>query len=84
MPNPTILFERYTDIENLRHFPDVIQADEEVIVTEAARYNVRIGAIARTILAGSHGLPRKRLKARRPRHPHPCGSQPLWSRLWPC
>ncbi len=58
------LFERYTDIENLRHFPDVIQAGEEVIVTEKLHgTNVRIGSIAGTMLAGSHGLQRKRPEA---------------------
>jgi RNA ligase (TIGR02306 family) len=55
------LFERYKEIENLRHFPDVIQAGEEVIVTEKLHgTNARIGSIAGTILAGSHGLQRKR------------------------
>lgn len=55
------LFERYTDIENLRHFPDLIQAEEEVIVTEKIHgTNVRIGAIDGQILAGSHGLQRRR------------------------
>src|SRR6266853_348129 len=58
------LFERYTDIENLRHFPDVIQAGEDVIVTEKLHgTNVRIGSIAGTMLAGSHGLQRKRPEA---------------------
>lgn len=55
------LFERYTDSENLRHFPDVMQAGEAVIVTEKLHgTNVRIGSIAGTMLAGSHGLQRKR------------------------
>lgn len=59
------LFEHYTDIENLRHFPDVIQTGEEVILTEKLHgTNARIGSIAGTILAGSHGLQRKRPEAK--------------------
>lgn len=55
------LFSKYTDIENLRHFPDVLQAGEEVVATEKIHGgNVRIGAIDGEIMAGSHRLRRKR------------------------
>lgn len=55
------LFERYTEVENLRHFPAVIQADEEVILTEKIHgTNVRIGYIEGRLLAGSRGLQRQR------------------------
>jgi RNA ligase (TIGR02306 family) len=56
-----VLFERYTDMENLRHFPAVIQPGEEVILTEKVHgSNVRIGVVDGVMLAGSHGLQRKR------------------------
>jgi len=55
------LFQRYTDIENLRNFPDVITAGEEVVVSEKIHgTNARIGWVEGTLLAGSHGLQRKR------------------------
>ncbi|MBM3224682.1 MAG: hypothetical protein FJZ47_12875, partial [Candidatus Tectomicrobia bacterium] len=55
------LFERYTAIENLRHFPMVIQPEEEIILTEKIHgTNVRLGLIEGVMLAGSHGLQRKR------------------------
>jgi RNA ligase (TIGR02306 family) len=55
------LFERYTDIENLRNFPAVIAEGEEVVITEKIHgTNTRIGAIEGVLLAGSHGLQRKR------------------------
>ena len=54
------LFERYTEIEHLRHFPEVIQPGEEVVVTEKIHgTNVRIGSIE-GVLAGSRGLQRQR------------------------
>ena len=55
------LFQRYTDIENLRNFPDVFTPGEEVVVTEKIHgTNARIGWVEGTLLAGSHGLQRKR------------------------
>lgn len=55
------LFVRYTEIEHLRHFPAVIEAHEDVIVTEKIHgTNVRLGCIDGVMLAGSHGLQRRR------------------------
>ena len=55
------LFERYIDIENLRNFLNVISEGEEVVVTEKIHgTNSRIGYIEGVLLAGSHGLQRKR------------------------
>lgn len=55
------LFERYTDIENLRHFPDLIEDGVEIVVTEKIHgTNLRIGVVEGKTLAGSHGLQRRR------------------------
>lgn len=55
------LFQKYTDIENLRNFPDVLVPGEEVVVTEKIHgTNGRIGWVEGTLVAGSHGLQRKR------------------------
>jgi RNA ligase (TIGR02306 family) len=55
------LFQRYIEIENLRNFPDVFQPGEEVVVTEKIHgTNGRIGWVEGKLLAGSHGLQRKR------------------------
>jgi RNA ligase (TIGR02306 family) len=55
------LFQRYTDIENLRNFPDVLVPGEEVVVSEKIHgTNARIGWVEGELLAGSHGLQRKR------------------------
>ena len=62
-------FHRYTDIENIRNFPDVIKEGEEVVFTEKLHgKNCRIGAIwspdeegRKTCqnFAGSHDVNRK-------------------------
>src|SRR6185436_9654169 len=55
------LFQRYTEIENLRNFPDVFAPGEEVVVSEKIHgTNARIGWVEGALLAGSHGLQRKR------------------------
>jgi RNA ligase (TIGR02306 family) len=55
------LFQRYTEIENLRNFPDVLAPGEEVAVTEKIHgTNARIGWVEGKLLAGSHGLQRRR------------------------
>ncbi len=58
-PHP--LFQRYTDIENLRNFPQVLKDGEEVAVSEKIHgTNSRIGMVEGLLVAGSHGLQRKR------------------------
>jgi RNA ligase (TIGR02306 family) len=55
------LFHRYTDVENLRNYPGVFTDGEEVVVTEKIHgTNARIGIVEGRMLAGSHGLQRKR------------------------
>ena len=55
------LFQRYTDIENLRNFPNAFEEGEDVIITEKIHgTNVRIGRIGGELMAGSHNLARKR------------------------
>ncbi|NJO56413.1 MAG: hypothetical protein HC834_08895 [Rhodospirillales bacterium] len=49
------------DIENLRNFPGVLQEGESVVVSEKIHgTNSRIGYVEGTLVAGSHGLQRKR------------------------
>jgi RNA ligase (TIGR02306 family) len=58
-PHP--LFVPYTDIENLRNFPDVLEPGEEVVLTEKIHgTNARVGMIEGELMAGSMGLRRKR------------------------
>ncbi len=55
------LFQRYTDIENLRNFPTAFNEGEEVVVSEKIHgTNARIGYVEGLLVAGSHGLQRKR------------------------
>ncbi|MEK7276299.1 MAG: RNA ligase (ATP) [Chloroflexota bacterium] len=55
------LFVRYTDVENLRNFPDVFQPGEAVIVTEKIHgTNGRIGIVEGEWMAGSMAVRRKR------------------------
>src|SRR2546429_2819009 len=55
------LFVKYTEIENMRNFPDIFQEDEIVALTEKIHgTNSRVGIIEGTLMAGSHGLRRKR------------------------
>jgi RNA ligase (TIGR02306 family) len=49
------LFQKYTEIENLRSFPDVLETGESVVVTEKIHgTNCRIGIIDGVRMAGSH------------------------------
>jgi RNA ligase (TIGR02306 family) len=58
------LFQRYTDIENLRNFPTTFHDGEEVVVSEKIHgTNSRIGYVEGALVAGSHGLQRKRPEA---------------------
>jgi RNA ligase (TIGR02306 family) len=55
------LFQRYTDIENMRNFPHVFQEGEIVALTEKIHgTNSRVGIIEGEFMAGSHKLCRKR------------------------
>ena len=57
-PHP--LFVEYTDIENLRNFPDVLEEGEEVSVTEKLHgTNCRVGMIEGEWMAGSMSVRRK-------------------------
>jgi RNA ligase (TIGR02306 family) len=63
-------FHRYTEIENIRNFPDVLQPGEEVIITEKIHgKSCRLGLVrtrdgAFEFMAGSHGQRRKEVDAR--------------------
>ena len=55
------LFIKYTDIENMRNFPDIFQVGEMVVLTEKIHgCNSRVAIIEDELMAGSHGLRRKR------------------------
>jgi len=55
------LFPKYTDIENLRNFPHIFEAGEEVVATEKLHgTNCRIGYCNSEPMAGSMELRRKR------------------------
>ena len=55
------LFYHYTDLENIRNFPDVLQVGEEVVITEKIHgTNSRCGHIQGHLMAGSHTQRRKR------------------------
>jgi RNA ligase (TIGR02306 family) len=56
-PHP--LFREYTDVENMRHFPDLIAPGEEVVVTEKIHgTNSRIGVVGGELMAGSRSVRR--------------------------
>ena len=55
------LFARYTDIENLRNFPEILEAGEPVLATEKIHgTSCRVGCLEGTLVAGSKQLQRKR------------------------
>lgn len=55
------LFFRYTDIENMRHFPKLLVEGETVWVTEKLHgTNSRVGVVNGEPMAGSHRVQRKR------------------------
>lgn len=54
------LFPRYTAIENMRHYPDLLISDEEVVVTEKIHgCSSRIGLVEGEWMIGSHKTRRK-------------------------
>lgn len=54
-PHP--LFFTYTEIENMRNFPDIIQDGEEVLISEKIHgSNTRMAYIDGTYMAGSHNV----------------------------
>lgn len=54
------LFPRYTDLDNMRHFPNAFNNGEEVIATEKIHgANCRIGIVNGEYMAGSRKLRRK-------------------------
>ncbi len=64
-----LLFPKYTEIENLRHYNTVIQEGEEVVVSEKIHgSNARIGMVEGEQMAGSRNR-----RLRLPTVPVPCG-----------
>jgi RNA ligase (TIGR02306 family) len=58
---PDPMFISYTDIENLRNFPEVLRAGEEVVLTEKIHgTNCRVGVVEGEVMAGSMEVRRKR------------------------
>lgn len=54
------LFPAYTDVENMRNFPDVFHEGEPIVVTEKIHgTNCRIGIVEGELMAGSRALRRK-------------------------
>ncbi|WP_165422976.1 RNA ligase (ATP) [Ktedonosporobacter rubrisoli] len=55
------LFQEYTEIENLRNYPDIFTPGEAVVLTEKVHgTNCRVGMIEGEMMAGSKSLRRKR------------------------
>lgn len=54
---PHVLFDSYTDIQNMRTYPDVIWNGEDVIITEKIHgANARHAYVANEYMAGSHDM----------------------------
>lgn len=52
--NPS-LFHKYTDVENFKNFPDIIEDGEDVVITEKLHgTNFRLGLIGSDVYVGSH------------------------------
>ena len=53
------LFAEYTEIENMRHYPEMLGEDEQVVITEKIHgTNSRIGMVDGEWVAGSHHVQR--------------------------
>ncbi|HEX5051885.1 MAG TPA: RNA ligase (ATP) [Planctomycetota bacterium] len=64
-------FPRYTELENLRNFPDVFAAGEPVVLTEKVHgTNARVGIVRGQRMAGSHNLRRAEPTARMHENPY--------------
>lgn len=60
---PHVLFEKYSDIQNMRNYPNVILDGEEVVITEKLHgANSRHGYVNGEYMVGSHNM-RKRENA---------------------
>ncbi len=58
------LFVKYTDIENMRNYPDVFQEGETVVCLEKLDgTNSRSGCVQGQLMAGSHNMRRRRPEA---------------------
>lgn len=58
---PHALFPSYTDVENMRNFPDLFEEGEAVVVTEKIHgTNCRVGLVEGEWMAGSMEVRRKR------------------------
>lgn len=54
---PHSLFEKYTNIDNMRNFPDIIEEGEEVVITEKIHgSNARFAYIDEEFMVGSHNI----------------------------
>jgi len=57
------LFYKYTHIENMRNFPAVLSAGEEIVAVEKCDgTSCRVGLVENVFMAGSHDLRRKPVK----------------------
>ncbi|MCU0863947.1 MAG: RNA ligase (ATP) [Planctomycetes bacterium] len=64
-------FPRYTDLENLRNFPDVLQRGEPVVFTEKVHgTNCRVGIVRGQRMAGSNRVRRAEPSARVHENPY--------------
>lgn len=58
--NPHVLFEKYTNIQNMRNYPNIILEGEDVIITEKLHgMNSRFAYIDGQFMAGSHTIRKK-------------------------
>ena len=64
-------FPRYTDLENVRNFPDVLRPGEQVVFTEKVHgSNCRVGIVRGQRMAGSNRIRRKEPSSRMHENPY--------------